>query len=412
MPNNQLVSDLKNQMKVAIRRNSDRGFVPYAGCNRICAEMMFILKIAEDCVRIDDDQQAFDINIMVLLELMKLIVYTDTSSGAATDVIYTCLTEIDKLCETTSKDNYKHFFDTLIKTAKNKTFKEWPDNGYMLLKSAVKFVSDQKQAQKIYDVFPILGTMYDDNNYPDKLLITLGIIERLEGKDAADKYLLDNINVPELRAIAVENALSSKNYVLAEKLCIEALKKENRGNFYKPGPWAYYLERLYAQTVNPNKQTEIIRFILFHGDTAYFKKLKELYRQQGSWEQMRQPLWQELAKVLMTHEYVLLLAQEGEVQKLLDVIKLHKSYIVDHGKRLTESFPEETYEIYEEYILEEAKEATDRAKYKYICKVIKNLFEAGIKPRAFELIDRLSEMYQRRPAMVEELAGLKKKLCK
>jgi len=41
----------------------------------------------------------------------------------------------------------------------------------------------------------------------------------LEGKEAADKYLMDNIQVPELRTIAVENALAAKHYPLAEKLC-------------------------------------------------------------------------------------------------------------------------------------------------------------------------------------------------
>jgi hypothetical protein len=60
-------------------------------------------------------------------------------------------------------------------------------------------------------VFPILGTMYDGKEYPEKLLIILGIIERLEGKEAADKYLMCNIHVPELRMIVVENAIAAKH---------------------------------------------------------------------------------------------------------------------------------------------------------------------------------------------------------
>lgn len=409
MPNNQQLTALKNQIKASIRRNSDRGFVHYSGCNRVCSEMMSVMQEAEANT---DPKQAFDIYIMVLLEAVKLISHADTSSGAAGDVIHSCLTEIDKLCQTIDEDNHKHFFDTIIKTAKNKAFKDWPDDGYRLLKSADYFVRDQKQAQKIYDIFPFLGTMYDGKDYPDKLLITLGIIERLEGKEAADQYLMDNIHVPELRMIAVENALYVKHYPLAEKLCIEALKKETRGHFNKPAPWAYYLERLYDETDNQEKLTEMVGFILFHGDTSYYKKLKELYLRQGIWEQKREPLLQELSKALMAHEYALLFANEGEVEKLLEVIKQHKSYIMYHGKQLAKSFPDETYGIYEEYILDEAKEATDRGKYKNVCRIIKNFSEADAKAEAIEMIDRLSGMYQRRPAMLDELAGLKKKLSK
>jgi hypothetical protein len=53
--------------------------------------------------------------------------------------------------------------------------------------------------------------MYDGKDYPEKLLIILGIIERLEGKEAADKYLMCNIHVPELRMIVVENAIAAKH---------------------------------------------------------------------------------------------------------------------------------------------------------------------------------------------------------
>ena len=407
MPNNQNLIDLKNQIKSSIRRNSDRGFVPYGGCNQVCYEMMSIMQGAEADF---DKKQAFGIYIMVLLEAVKLISHADTSSGLAGDVIYGCLSEIDKLCQTAAEENHKHFFDTIIKAAKNKAFKDWADTGYNLLKSTVYFVRDQKQAQKVYEVFQFLGTMYDREDYPDKLLIIHGIIERLDGKEAADKYLFDNIHVPELRMIAVENALSAKDYSLAEKLCMEALEKNTRGYFNRHDPWAYYLERLYSQTANEKKLTEMVRFILFHGDTSYYPKLKELYLKQNVWEQKKEPMLQELSKALMPHVYSLLLSEEVEVQKLLEVVNQHKSYILDYGKQLAESFPSDAYRIYEEYIFEEAEEATDRRKYKNVCKIIKNFYQAGATGEAIELIDRLSGMYQRRPAMIEELATLKSRL--
>jgi hypothetical protein len=43
--------------------------------------------------------------------------------------------------------------------------------------------------------------------------------------------------------------------------------------------------------------------------------------------------------------------------------------------------------------------------------MLKDFAAAGATERALELIDRLTTMYPRRPAMLEELAGLKKRLA-
>lgn len=403
----QQLADIKEQINVSIRRNSDRGFIPYSGCNRICEEMFAILEEAEQC---PDQNQAFDIFILVLLRMMKLISHADTSSGAAGDVIQSCLEGIDKLCRSADEANHNHFFDTIIKTVKNKAFQGWPGDGYRLLQSAVYFVRDKKQAQKILNLFPGLGTFYDGRPYPEQLLITLAIIERLDGVEAAEQYMMEHIDVPEMRMHAVDKAFAAKHYLRVEKLCREALKENVRGYFNRRPPWAYYLERLYEETGNHEKLLEIVRVILFQRDTSYFQKLKTMYQQQGSWDEQREPLWRELSKSLAEHEYASLLAKEGEMEKLLEVVRRHPAYILDYGQQLAGCFPAETYAMYEACILEEAQEATERRKYRQVCRMIKEFAAAGAKEKAVELIDRLVTMYPRRPAMLEELAGLKKRL--
>jgi hypothetical protein len=139
-------------MTETIRRNSDRGFIPYGGCNRICTEMFAILEGNERC---SDKRLAFDIFMLVLLRMMKQLSHADTSSGAATDVIEFCLEGIEKLCQTADEEDCSYFFDSIVKAAKNKAFQEWPDQGYELLRSAVHFVRDQKQAKKIKEIFPL-----------------------------------------------------------------------------------------------------------------------------------------------------------------------------------------------------------------------------------------------------------------
>ncbi|MHC1762554.1 MAG: hypothetical protein AB9917_24135 [Negativicutes bacterium] len=409
MTNDQRLSEIKERIATTIRRNSDRGFIPYSGCNRICAEMSAILEETERC---PEEKLAFDIFMVVLLRMMKLISHADTSSGAATDVIRFCLEDIEKLCQTAAEAQQKYFFDSIIKAARNKAFQDWPDQGYELLKSAVHFVRDNKQAQKIKDIFPLLGTLYDGKPYPDELLITLAIIERLDGAEAADQYMMAHIDVPEMRMLAVDKAFAARHYLRVEKLCREAIKENVRGDFNRRPPWAYYLERLYAEINQQEKLHDTIRFILFQRDTSYFPKLKEIYVRQGVWEERRESLWQELSQTLASHEYASLLAQEGELEKLLDIVKRHPTFVFHYGKQLAGRFAAETYAIYEACIVEEAQEATDRGKYRQVCRMLKDYAAAGAKEKAIDLIGRLVAKYPRRPAMLEELAGLRKRLGK
>jgi hypothetical protein len=88
---------------------------------------------------------------------------------------------------------------------------------------------------------------------------------------------------------------------------------------------------------------------------------------------------------------------------LLGVVQANNIYIEHYGKQLAREFPADTYSIYEKYILNVAAEATDRRKYKGVCKLIKSYSEAGAKEEAMKVIGRLVEKYPRRPAMVDEL---------
>jgi hypothetical protein len=218
------IDDIKKQIQSTIRRNSDHGFVHYSGCNQVCAVMMDILQEVET---LDDLKLALDIHILVLLEVIKLISHADTSSGVAGDVVSNCLYAIEVRCKSAEE-------------------------------------ADHKQEQKVYDTFAFLGPMYNGKDSD--------IIDRLEGSAAAEQYLMDNINIPELRSIAVEKALSAKQYAHSEVWCLEALKNEDR-HFGKAPKWAYYLERLYGETSNHQKRIEMVLSILYRGDTSYYAKL-------------------------------------------------------------------------------------------------------------------------------------------
>lgn len=400
----------KEQIKAAIRSNSDRGFVNYSGCIRLSMEMMSVVEQAEAEAQ-SDPVLAFDIVVMVINEVMKLISHADDSSGSLGEAIRDSMRVIDEFCQSIDESNHKYFFDTIIKSAKRKAMKEWPDFGYGLLQSVVHLIHEEKQVRKVNEGFEALGTLYSGSKYPEEYVITYKITNRLEGPEAADRYLISHIEVPGLRSIAVEKALEEKNYALAEELCITGRSKEEQ-RFNRNLKWDRYLERIYSETSNQTKLIEVVYGILAQGDTSYYRKLQQLWEAKGTWEQQKEPLLQKLSVTLPNHYYASVLHQADEFEKLLELLGRDNSLIMSYGQQVAKRYPDEVHPIYEAYILDQAQHATDRRKYRETCRFLKEYYDAGAKQESVQLIDRLSAMYPRRSAMLDELSKLKGKLEK
>jgi len=157
---------------------------------------------------------------------------------------------------------------------------------------------------------------------------------------------------------------------------------------------------------------KMIHLLLRRGDKSYYNKIKEIYQSDGTWEHKKESILLELSKEYMSHEYAALLAEQGELLRLLNVVQKNPMYIEHYGKLLAQEYPEETFLIYENYIISEAAAATERRKYKGVCKLIKGYSDAGAKAEARNMIQRLIEKYPRRVAMVDELQLLDRKLMK
>lgn len=405
--NSPTIQELKAEIKATIRSNSDRGFLHYSECNNVCHYLSLVLDQAEQH---HDARYVMEVFMLVIVETLKLRLHADDSDGMTTDNLNHAIATIERLCEQAEPENRDYFFKFIMKTVKNKVFKDWAEEGFSLLRAAVPLVQTDKEAGRIYDMFPLLGTMYSGSEYPDQHVVTHSLILKLEGEEAANRYINDHLEVDELRAMAVEQALEVKRYEEAERLCLDALK-----SFWGNGipEWALYLDRIYAETSDIKKQIGIVKEILLHDHISFYIKLKLLYENSGQWnEELKVELFHEMSKHMQVTSYGLILQEEQEWELLLEQVQ-SKSYLIEiFGKTLVKVFPQETAAIYEKVILHDAEGAGDRRKYRGICKQLNEYAKVVDASSALHLLDQLAAKYPRRPAMLEELEKVKTKLNK
>lgn len=87
----------------------------------------------------------------------------------------------------------------------------------------------------------------------DKIL-NARILIQLGQTDAAYEFMNENKDIPEIREVAIQNAIQNKDYPLAERLSLQASEKD-------PGwrrIWERYLIKIYDATDQQQKQQEVL----------------------------------------------------------------------------------------------------------------------------------------------------------
>jgi len=90
---------------------------------------------------------------------------------------------------------------------------------------------------------------------------------------------------------------------------------------------------------------------------------------------------------------------------LLDVVKNRNSAgaLESFAKYLDSRFPSELVEIYEKVIVGQLALLMGRASYQYLCRFLRRMQKLGANNRVKILVEKLSQKYSNRPAMLEEL---------
>ena len=135
-------------------------------------------------------------------------------------------------------------------------------------------------------------------------------------------------------------------------------------------------------------------------------------RSKGEWEAEYPAILRQCASSLTPEQYMQVLRKENEVYLLLREVAARPGNVLTYGDYLAKEYPEETYSLFHSVITKQAAEANDRGKYSQVSANLRKYFEAGGVAGVADLIEEFRVVYKRRPAMLDELDKLEKKLKK
>lgn len=412
------LSNLRARIANVKRHGTRRGFIDYYGCMSVCNELSAILDEAMADAQRGEYTYAYAVASIVLINCGRLAGSADDSAGGITDVRNDVRRVLEQVCTSVQpgSEAAAYIFTQALKDSQNKVFDGWDEFSYDLLLPAA-CLTTAENTDKLYTVLDALHTKLSAGEFGTwhlecDALVRLSAVRAVEGETAADAFVAAHLQYDEIRRIAIRSAMERVDYPVAEKLCHEKIDSTDL-DYYWTREWYGMLFETYAQAGNLEKQTALAEELLvLQKDTSYYAILKRLLSEKNLWAEKYPALLEQLSKNLPAHLYLTILSEEGETQRLLEVLKAYPSQVFTYGKQVSAAFPDETYALCLDEIRSQAAEANCRPQYKNVCSSIKKLFAFGGTQEAVAVIEELKARYPRRPAMQDELNALAARLAK
>jgi hypothetical protein len=352
------------------------------------------------------------------VNLAKLASSADDSAGGITDTRGYVKVVLEKTCSGVEYGSAEAEFIFLqsIKDSRNEAFNGWDEFVYDLLEPTARLAT-AKNVGKLYAVLDEFTAKLSQKEYTSwypecDCFVRLAAVTAVDGEQAAENFIDDNLRYDGIRHIAIRKAISKADYARAEELCLEKINEKDR-DYHWTREWYDRLFEVYLKTDDKEKQADLAEDLLVHKrDTTYYAVFKGLLIEKGEWKAKYPSLLERLGQSLPYFSYQDILSKEGETLRLLDVVRIHPSSVFEYGKQLSAKFPRETYTLCLDEIRKQAAEADKRTKYREVCDIIKKLFEFGGITEAEDIITELKKKYPHRSALLDELNFLAMILAK
>ena len=367
------MSAVRERIAAAKRRGIHSGFIDYHGCISVCNELTAILEDAGKASERGNCAYAYSVAALILVNCAKLAGSADDSAGGITDTRGYVEDVLEKACSGVERGSAEAEFIFLqsLKDSRNKAFDGWDEFAFDLLLPTAKLAT-AKNVNKLYAVLDEFDAKLSQKEYSSwhlesDRLVRLAAITAIDGEQAADRFITDNLKYDGIRRIAICTSLDKRDFHRAERLCRDKINSTDR-DYHWMREWYDMLFEVYSKSGDKDRQAELAEDLLVgKHDTKYYTILKQLLSEKGIWKTEYPSLLVKLAQNLPYNMYMSILAKEGETQRLLEQLIPHPSEVFTYGKQLSTDFPTETYALCLDEIRKQAAEADNRIKYKQVC---------------------------------------------
>ncbi len=406
------ISQSENLIRTYIRNNSSsRGYIAYNDVWAAIKGTGLVLDRARIALAKNDFIQALHLSLCVIREMMSLLENADDSSGYIGGEIEESLALIHEIVASKflSQPEKASIFHLLLEEASHTRYEGWTDWKLEFLECCSKLADTLVLRNVLEKHFEALKNNHNEDSWSNSYLterinlIRYKIIEHFDGRKKALDFIEQNLQYPEFRKMAIENAMAAKDYNAVVNLTLDG-EKEDQEFRGQVNQWKKYRYQAFQRSGRLEDMRGLAMEFILDDNFEYYKELKNTYNSQ-EWSSIYPEIFL-LLENKRNSIYPLVLIEEGEKQKLLTHIKSRPSMIVVFYDQLLPEFSEVVYTLFAQYIELSAVGARNRKDYQSVCAIIRQLIELGGHQQATEVKHKLATEYANKPAFKDELSKI------
>ncbi len=430
--NYDVVKTYEDILTKIVKKHTQRGFIHYQNAKPLAKELNKILNDIK-AIFIDGNLiDAFKINRLIMHELIYAVPNADDSSGSLGDLIFECLDFLTHIFDKAPIDLKEKIFEFIHKELSNKIYFDYGDFGNHLFRLFFDgAISLSKSDEFLTFVDAKISSFNGKRDDYEKTYFQKSKIEFLNqiGNTAeAEKLTLQNLDIVELRQAEVEKLIASKSYKDAKLLISEGIKiAEEKRHTGTVNSWHQQFLRI---AVLENEITTIRKFTkIFAFDSGFHKQYYQQWKNTFNAEEWILIIEEHISKTIISLEknnkkyfnlfdqnssFLYALAPIYVAEGLFDRLwlQIKKGFTLDilisFHKNMFPLYADELIELYARALDKEAEIASNRSDYCTLVNKMKNIAKSNETYKAVITKKAITfrELYKKRPAMLEELAGI------
>lgn len=389
------------------------GFISYYSCKELIDELEPILKKAKVIYYDGEHITAIKIIIILIRSLVQTYNHSDDSDGwinSFTEICFMDLNDMISYNENIENAEKQEIYNILFEESLNSQYDEWYEwqTSYLEICLELIHTEEMKNHFKI-NVEKMISQKDPNDTYGDLYFINdlksllYKLFENFTNENEGSEFLLNNLDIPKFRELAIQNAIDKKDYKTALSLIEEGYETKPNLN----DTWEKYKYEIYKEQNDIEKLKNLAIRLIERNKIEYYYDLKKILG--NNWKKSYENIIQKFEKnyFINPETYARILVEEKDFERLLKFVQKNPIYINSNYKYIIHKYPKEVNEIFFKYIKVRSKNANNRSHYKSICSEIKSYKKLSNMIITKKIIDYLMEENKRKPAFIDELRKLK-----
>ncbi len=384
------------------------GLIDSSGAKYISKKISPMLSLAERYLSQGNHQSAFFICTAIMDELISALLLADDREGVLGNAIYAAYDTLSAItCEEPSEAIRRQILKYCFTSFDKRTFAGWDWHiGFLQLAACILDTEGE-----VEELFKRINSIPESDEYEIKEVqkIKYCILLEKKGTEVAQKYLEQNLDNPNFREVAIQDALDQKDYERATALANDGIEQDS-GYAGLVTNWYEWLLKIAESQKDTERIILYARHLLLNDSRPsldYYEILRKTVPPE-QWTDFVEAIIQEAMErkpYYRTDLVASIFIREEWWSRLLDLVKkeCNLDQLAKYEKLLAQHFPSELANLYAERIIEYVKSHIGRNYYRTACKYIRKMIKLGARDKADEVISQLRQTHYNRRALMEEL---------